>query len=163
MTCHRIATNSCHSERSEEPPHFAFAVACSLLPITKAHHPERSRVPHTSILMYGHRAKLDRLPLRATPNTVISTEAMDSFTVHRAVERPPHFAVAVARSLLLTNHSCHSERSEEPPYFAFAFVVAFAVASEIGPGFSPDIHTQQKKPGFSPWDMLSYPSREAQA
>jgi hypothetical protein len=30
---------------------------------------------------------------------------------------------------------------EESPYFAFAF--ALAVASEIGPGFSPDIPTRQ--------------------
>ena len=34
-------------------------------------------------------------------------------------------------------------------------VIAFAFASEIGPGFSPDIPGPQKHPGFSPWDMLS--------
>jgi hypothetical protein len=34
-----------------------------------------------------------------TYNPVISTEAMDSFTVRRAVERPPHFALAFAVAL----------------------------------------------------------------
>jgi hypothetical protein len=56
----------------------------------------------------------------------------------------PAFAVAVACSLPLTTTARHSERGEEPPYFAFAFAVvsAFAVelAPEIGPGFSPDIN-----------------------
>jgi hypothetical protein len=36
---------------------------------------------------------------------VISTEAMDSFTVHGAVERPPHFAFAVASSLPISFQS----------------------------------------------------------
>jgi hypothetical protein len=84
--------------------------------------------------MCGHRAKLDR-PHLHTPNAVISTEATDSLIVCRAVERPPHFG------------------------FAFVVALAVAVASEIGPGFSPDIYGQQKEPGFSPWDMLSSPRR----
>jgi hypothetical protein len=55
---------------------------------------------------------------------VISTEAMDSFTVRCAAERPPHFAFVVACSCLL-------------PLPVLAFVVA--LASEVGPGFSPGI------------------------
>jgi hypothetical protein len=65
--------------------------------------------------------------LAAQRNTVISTEAADSFTVRRAVERPPHFASAVV----------------------------VALASEIGPGFSPDISRATKERGFSPWGMLA--------
>jgi hypothetical protein len=43
------------------------------------------------------------------------------------------------------------------PCFVFAVVAdLFAVASEIGPGFSPGIESNHKW-GFSPWDMSSYP------
>jgi hypothetical protein len=52
------------------------------------------------------------------------------------------FVVAVAFVLSYPiPKSCHSERSEEPPYFAFAVVLAFvvALAPRVGPGFSPDI------------------------
>ena len=45
--------------------------------------------------------------------------------------------------------ACHSERSEESPYF----VVALAFASEIGPGFSLGNLTARTMRGFSPWDM----------
>ena len=55
-----------------------------------------SWVPHTSILMCGHRAKLDRFPV-STPNTVISTEAMDSFIVHRAAGETPVFRFCLCR------------------------------------------------------------------
>jgi hypothetical protein len=58
---------------------------------------------------------------------VISTEAADSFIVRRAVERPPHFT----------------------------FATAFAFASKIGPGFSPDIPRAIAETGFSPRDMPS--------
>jgi hypothetical protein len=89
----------------------------------------KSWVPHTSILMCGHRAKLDRFPV-LTPNTVISTEAMDSFIVHRAAERPP--------------------------YFAFVFAVAlgprYPKASALG------LSGPATKSGFSPWGMPSSPS-----
>jgi hypothetical protein len=46
------------------------------------------------------------------------------------VERPLYcaFAFAVACSPPLTSTLCHSERSEEPPYFAFAVAFALAVA-----------------------------------
>jgi hypothetical protein len=79
------------------------------------------------------------------------------------------FVVAVVCSLF-TLQSRHPERSgaesKDPDTLHFtqtdrtvstenAVAFAPAVASEIGPGFSPDIHGQQKKPGFSPRDMLS--------
>jgi hypothetical protein len=38
-------------------------------------------------------------------------------------------------------------------------IVAFVFASEIGPGFSPDIQTGDQW-GFSPWDRLSSPQAE---
>src|ERR1700733_15101973 len=38
--------------------------------------------------------------LRPPTEAVISTEATDSFTVRRGVERPPHFAFAVACSFV---------------------------------------------------------------
>jgi hypothetical protein len=44
------------------------------------------------------------LPSHNRKNTVSSTEAMDSFIVHCAVERPPYFAVPVV-------FSCHPSRS----------------------------------------------------
>ncbi len=82
------------------------------------------RVPHTSILMCGHRAKLDRFPV-PTPNA-----------------RVPHPFAASPRK---------GGMNQANP-------TVFAVASEIGPGFSPDIPGQQKKPRFSPRDMLSSPN-----
>src|ERR1700733_12686155 len=39
----------------------------------------------------------------------------------------PRFAFAVACSPPLTSTLCHSERSEEPQYFAFAFAVAVRI------------------------------------
>jgi hypothetical protein len=50
--------------------------------------------------------------------------------------------------------SFRSEEKESASSFAFA------VASEIGPGFSPDINRPQKNRGFSPWNMLSSPSHK---
>jgi hypothetical protein len=44
---------------------------------------------------------------------------------------------------------CHSLRES-----ASALASASAFASEIGPGFSPDISGTTTK-GFSPWDFLS--------
>jgi hypothetical protein len=100
------------------------------------------RVPHTSILMCGHRAKLDRFPFptpktrhpeRSSLRTLQAVQSKDSDTPH---------ITKTARTISTRNA---------------VVVFALAVASEIGPGFSPDIPGPTTKPGFSPWGMLSSP------
>ncbi len=56
--------------------------------------------------------------IRPTTN-VISTEALDSITVQRAVERSLYFVFALVLAFVV----------------AFAFAVAVVVASEVGPGW----------------------------
>jgi tripeptide aminopeptidase len=51
----------------------------------------------------------------ASSNNVISTEATDSLTVRRAVERPPHLPCSAV--LLLW---CHFERNKETPHSIFS-------------------------------------------
>jgi hypothetical protein len=61
------------------------------------------------------------------------------------------FAVVVAFAFV-----CHSERSEEPPHFAFA--VAVAVASGYPKALALGLSSKRNKRGFSPWGKPSYPS-----
>ncbi len=91
-----------------------------------------NRVPHPSrpSRRVGYRAKLDR---RSPPHLKI---VILSAGARRQVERP---GAALA------------------PVVAFADAFALALASEIGPGFIPDIHRTPKNRGFSPWGMLSSP------
>ena len=77
-----------------------------------------------------------------TQNHVISTEAMDSLTVHRAVERPPHFAFAVAHS-----SSANSAKSvvaaplQSPVVLLSAHLdTVFPEGTDCTPRESPDTH-----------------------
>jgi hypothetical protein len=101
----------------------------------------KSRVPHTSILMCGHRAKLDRLPLLTRKSRHPERSAAKSKDPDT-----PHLT-KTARPISTRN--------------TVVFAVAVAVASEIGPGFSPDIPGQEMKPGFSLRDMNSSPSHNS--
>jgi hypothetical protein len=91
--------------------------------------------------MCGHRAKLDRLPL-LTPKAR-HPERNSLRTLQAVQSKDPD-----TPQLTKTDRTISTEN-------AVAFAVA--VASGIGPGFSPDIPGKQNKPGFSPRDMLSYP------
>ena len=56
--------------------------------------------------------------------------------------------------------ACHSERSEEPPHFAFAvaFALAVAFASRYPKALALGLSAPHKQRGFSPGGMLSSPS-----
>jgi hypothetical protein len=116
-------------------------------PTPRTYHLHKIRVPHTSILMCGHRAKLDRLPL-PTPK-IRHPERSSLRTLQAAQSKDPD-----------TPHLTKTDRTISPEN-VYAFAVAVAFASEIGPGFSPDIPVSTTKPGFSPRDMLSSPSHDS--
>jgi hypothetical protein len=85
------------------------------------------------------------LHLLPPTHLVISTEAMDSFTVHGAVERPPHFAFVVALAFVFSLALCLQVEQ--------GFSLASKQASRRTPslallglawGFSPTTSTRRK-------------------
>jgi len=76
---------------------------------------------------------------------VISTEATDSFTVRRGVERPLYCVVAVALALAL----------------ALAVALAVAVASGYAKASALALSPLAENRGFSPWGMPSSQSSAA--
>jgi hypothetical protein len=80
------------------------------------------------------------LPVLLQPTTtiVISTAALDSITVQRAVERPPYFvfALAVAPALLNPLQPHGGTLSPRPPALTFAVVFAVAVVFALAVVFA---------------------------
>ncbi len=118
-------------------------------PTPRTSHLHKIRVPHLRrgliAAKVGIARKRDRFPLptpkprhpeRSSLRTWQAAQSKDPDTLHLN---------KIARTLSTENA------------FALAFAFAVALASEIGPGFSPDIPGPVTKPGFSPRDMLSSP------
>jgi hypothetical protein len=107
------------------------------------------RVPHISILMCGLRAKLGRLPF-PTPKAR-HPERSSLRTLQAAQSKDPD-----------TLHLTKTDQTLSPRS-AVTLAVAVAVASRYPKASALGLSGQQNERGFSPWGMLSSPSREAHA
>jgi hypothetical protein len=72
--------------------------------------------------------------------------------VRRYSRRAPHLQRAFFLRLERVIQWCNEVEAKD------GNVAVFAVASEIGPDFSPDIQRTSNHAGFSPWDMFSFAS-----